>query len=248
MSIINILTINKIDLRFLYNDKNKSKSKSMCPEKEQTKNTKGKKQKKIKLNVIMSDNEFWKLVISHKDELKCMKDKIEFLLNNYGTKERCNRFDVGNTIENILYDLFEKLGFTIEKFPNANRIDIKIKNYKKLSIKYSSTGKITLHNSNSSINKDTNMVETILLTPEFLYLLSKKEISKCGIILNDYIDNPGDSLKLKRSLLTQLKKRNYPFKYKININHDKINGYNKLCSDVFYKAFLKEYNENKCAK
>jgi hypothetical protein len=152
-----------------------------------------------------NDEEFWQGLIML--DLNLLKSPIEYLLEQFGTKEPCNRFDVGNSIEFIICDYIKSCGFKVLELPNAKRFDIDIDNYKKLSIKYSSTGDITLHNSNSSINKDINMKDTILLTPDKLYLITNTELCKINININDYIKNTGDSLKLNRIMLKELYKK-----------------------------------------
>jgi hypothetical protein len=167
--------------------------------------------------------------------------KIEYLLKEFGTKELCNRFDVGNTIEYILGDLIRSLGYKVEQLPNAKRIDLCIADKFKLSVKYSSVGDITLHNSNSCINQDENISDLLLLTPTRLYLITKSELSNLEIDIKKYIKNTGDSLKLRRSLLTKLEKINYPYIIGIELNIDKSKCKNRLCSQVFYSSFEKEY-------
>lgn len=188
-----------------------------------------------------NDEEFWQGLIML--DLNLLKSPIEYLLEQFGTKEPCNRFDVGNSIEFIIGDYIKSCGFKVLELPNAKRFDIYIYNYKKLSIKYSSTGDITLHNSNSSINKDIDMKDTILLTPDKLYLITNTELCKnnINININDYTKNTGDSLKLKRKILKELEKKNYPYIYDINIKHNKKEGKNRLCSKIFYSKFNEEY-------
>lgn len=186
-----------------------------------------------------NDEEFWQGLIML--DLNSLKRPIEYLLEQFGTKEPCNRFDVGNSIEFIIADYIKSCGFKVLELPNAKRYDICIYNYKKLSIKYSSAGDITLHNSNSSINKDIDMKDTILLTPAKLYLITNTELCKNNININDYTKNTGDSLKLKRKILTELEKKNYPYIYDINIKHEKEEGKNRLCSKIFYSKFKEEY-------
>jgi hypothetical protein len=187
----------------------------------------------LKIEETISDPEFWGKLKCNVDDLK---PTIEFILNEYGTKVPCNRFDVGNSIEHF-FALHLKKNFTVKECPNAKRIDIDIQGYKSLSIKFSSTGDITLHNSNSKINNDIEMVDTLLLTPDKLYLLIKKELLEHNINFNNYLVNKGDSLKLKRSILTEIKKSNsYKYIYDINIKYNKDECKNKLC----YKAFLKQ--------
>jgi len=186
-----------------------------------------------------NDEEFWQGLIML--DLNLLKSPIEYLLEQFGTKESCNRFDVGNSMEFIIGDYIKSCGFKVIELPNAKRFDIDIANYKKLSIKYSSTGDITLHNSNSSINKDINMKDTILLTPDKLYLITNTELCKHNININDYTKNTGDSLKLKRKILKELEKKNYPFIYDINLKHNKKECKNRLCSKIFYSKFNEEY-------
>tara|TARA_Y100000385_G_C12689940_1_gene465918 strand:- start:46 stop:612 length:567 start_codon:yes stop_codon:yes gene_type:complete len=174
-------------------------------------------------------------------DLNLLKNPIEYLLEQFGTKEPCNRFDVGNSIEFIIGDYIKSGGFKVLELPNAKRFDIYIDNYKKLSIKYSSIGDITLHNSNSSINKDIDMKDTILLTPDKLYLITNTELCKNNININDYTKNTGDSLKLKRTILKEMEKKKYPYIYDINIKHNKKECKNRLCSKIFYSKFIEEY-------
>ncbi len=189
-----------------------------------------------------SDREIWDILMRH--DITNLKKPIEYLLHEFGTSEPCNRFDVGNSIEFIICDYIESCGLQVLELPNAKRFDLDIPNYKKLSIKYSSTGDITLHNSNSCINTDLEMKDTILLTPDGFYLLTDEEFKKNNINITDYIQNNGDSLKLKRKLLKELHKVKYPYIYNINIQHDKPMCKNRLCSKVFYKEFMKEYTES----
>jgi hypothetical protein len=186
-----------------------------------------------------TDEEFWKKISK---DLNPVKNPIEYLLREFGTKESCNRFDVGNSIEFILSDHINSCGFKVSELPNAKRFDIDIEHYKSISIKYSSVGAITLHNSNSSINKDKDMKDTILLTPEKLYLITNTELCKNNINFKDYIKDTGDSLKLKRKLLKELEKKEYPYICDINIKHNKKECKNRLCSKIFYFKFMEEYN------
>jgi hypothetical protein len=186
-----------------------------------------------------NDQEFWNgLIMLNLDKLI---KPIEYLLEQFGTKEPCNRFDVGNSIEFIICNYIKSCGFKVTELPNAKRFDVDIDNYKKLSIKYSSIGDITLHNSNSCINKDIKMKDTILLTPCNLYLITNTELCKNNINIKDYIKNHGDSLKLKRKILKKLEQINYPYIYKINIKHNKKECKNRLCSKIFYNKFIEEY-------
>lgn len=202
-----------------------------------------KQQPLIENNIIekqcSNDEEFWQGLIML--DLNVIKSQIEYLLEQFGTKEPCNRFDVGNSIEFIICDYIKSCGFKVLELPNDKRFDVDIYNYKKLSIKYSSTGDITLHNSNSCINKDIDMKDTILLTPDKLYLITNTELCKINIRINDYTKNTGDSLKLKRKILKELEKKKYPYIYDMNIKHNKKECKNRLCSKIFYSKFKEEY-------
>ncbi len=192
------------------------------------------------IKICFTDKNFWDLFISQNPHK--MKNLIEYILEEFGTFKQCNRFDIGNSIEFIINDYMQNMGLEITELPNASRIDVDICNYKKLSIKYSSSGDIKLHNSNSCENKDINMKDTILLTPENLYLITNEELMKNNIDIKSFIKNTKDGLALKRAVLTQLKKIEYPFIYNINIKHDKKNCKNRLTSKIFYEYVKKEFN------
>ena len=160
----------------------------------------------------------------------------------FGTCERCNRFDIGNCIEFIFADVV-KCNFDIECLPNARRIDCSIKNYDKLSIKYSKTGDITLHNSQGS-NRDIIMVKTILITPDYIYLISNELVSKIGLNLQDYLKNNTDSLKLKRTILTQLKNKNYYYRFPIDLKINPEDVKHNLTAKIIYDFLEKRYEDN----
>lgn len=191
-----------------------------------------------KLNDNITDEEFWGKFITNVDGIK---KPVEYLLNEFGTKEACNRFDVGNSIEFMLIDSIVKSGFEVTEMPNEKRFDLNVKNYKKISIKYSSCGNITLHNSNSCVNKDEEMKDTILLTGDKLFLITMDELKKNNIDVKPFIKNAGDSLKLKRSLLKELERKKYPYVHNINIKYNKTECKHRLCSKVFYKKLIEEY-------
>ena len=86
------------------------------------------------------------------------------------------------------------------------------------------------------------MKDTMLLTPAKLYLITNNELCRHNININEYIQNKGDSLKLKRAILKVLQENNYPYIYDMNIIHDRKKCKNRLCSRVFYSQFVKEYN------
>jgi len=191
----------------------------------------------------ISDNIFWKIIIKNKENIDIPIKKINYLLNEFGTKELCNRFDVGNTIEFIIIDYLKLIGFNVNEYPNEKRIDLTINNDYNLSIKFSSIGEITLHNSNSCINKDETMSNLFVITLTKLYLITNKSLVDYNINIKDYLRNAGDSLKLRRSLLTKLEKEKYPYIMDFKLNYDKNKCKNRLCSKVFYKEFINEFDK-----
>ena len=195
-----------------------------------------------KNNNCFTNQEFWYHISNNMEYIDSFQKEIEYLLHQFGTKEPCNRFDVGNCIELIVGKMLVSIGFDIITLPNARRVDLSIMNYKQISIKYSSCGNITLHNSNSCINNDIVMTDTLIVTPDKLYLINVNELAKYNINIQDYLKNASDSLKLKRSLLTRLKHENYSYMLNIRIQYDKTICKNRLCYQLYYKQFLKEYN------
>jgi hypothetical protein len=192
---------------------------------------------------IITDELLWKNIKQVKIEEYI--DKIKYLLLEFGTKELCNRFDVGNVIEFIIAELINSTGYNVEELPNAKRIDLCINGNYNLSIKYSSVGDITLHNSNRCINKDLHLTDLLLLTTSQLYLITNKELQKNNIDVNQYIKNTGDGLKLQRKILKVLENKKYPFIIEFNITIDKKVCKNRLCSKVFYNSFMIEYKLSK---
>lgn len=195
----------------------------------------------LKKNYYISDVNLF-TILNNEEKLVPVKRKIEYLLNEFGTKEACNRFDVGNCIEYILCELLKESGLRVEGLPNARRIDLKIVRYGGLSIKYSSVGDITLHNSNSCINKDESFTDTLVMTCDKLYLITNKFLLENKIDIKEYIKNTGDSLKLKRSILKRIEKtRNaYIINFKLEINKKECK--NRLTSRLFYEKMTEEYN------
>lgn len=185
------------------------------------------------------------ILLSNKQKLKTKKNKIEYLLNEFGTKEPCNRFDVGNCIEYILCELLNDCGLEVQSLPNAKRIDLNIIKYGCLSIKYSSVGDITLHNSNSCINKDISFTDTLLMTCDKIYLITNKSLLKNKIDINEYLKNTGDSLKLKRCILKNIEKNNYPYIIDFKLNINKNTCKNRLTSKLFYEKMSEEYSKVK---
>ncbi len=171
-----------------------------------------------------------------------LQDKTEYkklmihLLEEYGTALHCNRFAIGNCHEYAIEDLVRSTGLTVENLSNAKRYDLNIKEFGYLSIKYSSTGDIKLHNSNNVSNKDMSMVDTLLVTPTHWWLLTDAEMKKVEVDVKTYLKNTDDGLQLKRTILTELQRKGYPHVFAHSIEVDKKKCSHKETSRVFYDA------------
>lgn len=173
------------------------------------------------------------------------KEFLEYILNEYGTKLPCNRFAIGNSIEVLCGETLSNCGYVVELKQNAKRIDVFLKDYGNLSIKFSSTGDITLHNSNSCINKDEKLIDTLLITTSKIYLLLNNRLVDYDIDLKNYLVNTGDSLKLKRSILTKLAEVKYPYVVNFHIHYDKENCKNRPTHESFLTTARSEFNAKK---
>lgn len=194
-------------------------------------------------NDVITDKSLWNKL--KQSNLTDMQNKIKYLLNEFGTFNACNRFDIGNSIEFIISDHLKSLDIDVIELPNAKKIDICLNNNYKLSIKYSSTGNITLHNSNGQTNKDCEFTDMLLITPSKIYLITNKILKKLKIDIKTYLINCGDSLKLNRKLLKHLESVSFPYQLNIDINVNKKECKNRLCSKLFYKMTMIEYTKNK---
>ena len=194
-----------------------------------------------KITDEITDELVWSTIYKNKNNLDEYIKKIDYLMHEFGTSKQCNRFDIGNCIELIINEFLQLIGFDVEHLPNAKRIDLCLNKKYKISIKYSSGGEITLHNSNSSANRDETMHDLLLLTPDYLYLITNSELLKNNIDIKEYIHNAKDSLKLKAKLLTKLKEINYPYFIECKLNIDKKNCKNRSCYEVFYDTVMKDY-------
>ena len=84
------------------------------------------------------------------------------------------------------------------------------------------------------------MQETILVTPGYTYLLSPYKLLECNINIKKYTKNCGDSLRLRRSILTELKSIEYPYIAKNNIKHKKDECKNRSFSREAYENIKRE--------
>jgi hypothetical protein len=190
----------------------------------------------------LSHTLFWETILKNIDShIEEFENFVKYILNEFGTSEPCNRFDIGNSLEFSLKDILEKMGFTVQELPNAKRIDLCINKTYKISIKYSSTGDIKLHNSNNCSNTDMNMTDLLLITPDNLYLLTNENIKEYDVELVEYLKNTGDGLALKRSILNALNKKKFKYKYPINLAVNKSECKRRLCSKLFYEKVKEEF-------
>lgn len=180
---------------------------------------------------------FWNTV-RYGNKNQC-KYQIEKILSIYGTKLYCNRFDVGNMIEYSIGDYFHLLGYHTVETPNCVRFDIDVSDIGKFSIKYSSCGDITLHNSNRHLNRDVSMQNTILITDTEWWLLLPEYIEQQFFIkIADFTKNHSDSLSLQRKILNVLKSNHYPYWFPFVLENDKKKCLNRPCSkDLYHMLF-----------
>jgi hypothetical protein len=169
----------------------------------------------------------------------------KFFFNTYGTEQPCNRFDVGNGIELAIAEMLQDGGvFQVDKLPNAKRYDLCIKDFGSISIKYSSSGNIRLHNSLGE-NKDHTMKDTLLVTPTEILFLHIQTIEDMGIDVSSYMKNTKDALELKRSILTELTKAKYQYSRKIDIICNKKDCLSHRCAEVVYEDAKRRLGMNK---
>tara|TARA_B100001142_G_C14276303_1_gene632983 strand:+ start:268 stop:975 length:708 start_codon:yes stop_codon:yes gene_type:complete len=194
------------------------------------------------IHMAISDDILWQnLLEGRATYLQDFQDKARYILKNYGTSLPCNRFDVGNSLEFLLGDYIRNCGMTVDQLPNAKRIDITVNQTYGLSIKYSSSGDIKLHNSNNCVNTDMCMTNLILMTPEKVYLITNENLADHGINVNDYLKNTGDALSLKRNILTQFRKTDFPYNFDIDFKIEKSECEHKSCAEVFYRQAMADF-------
>ncbi len=163
---------------------------------------------------------------------------FKLYMNEFGTSLPCNRFALGNLVEKLTIDAIRSEGLTIVALPNEARFDCDIETFGKLSIKYSSGGDITLHNSRSSVNKDMTMVDTLVITPKKWYLLIMSSIEGHGVEIASYLKNNGDSLSLKASIFTELERIGYDYILDYDVGLDKKDCQNKEVNDLVVDYIL----------
>lgn len=185
----------------------------------------------------MSDSEFWDIIC--RSDMAKYKTRANFLLQKFGTSLACNRFDVGNCFEYNVRQLLTENGLQVEELPNAKRVDLDIINYDSISVKYTSSGNIKLHNSLGQ-NTDMSLTKTLIITPEYMYLISEELLTAIGIDYKEFLVNKGDGLELHRGLLKQLNKKSYKFICSALIVHDKSACSNIQCSRIIWEHVLSE--------
>mgnify|MGYP001564831219 CR=1 FL=1 len=193
----------------------------------------------------ITHKELWDGIVGNKDAMTEFTSKYRHIMNEIGTKLPCNRFLTGNILEELVANLAISSGYDVEHLPNAKRIDLIIKGYGGVSVKYNGSGDIRLHNSNGCINKDENVVTTLIVTPKSIYLIVIDELEKHNINIRDYIKNSGDSLNLKSKILKDVWKSNYPFKIDYDLNIDKNKCKNRECHKIVFEKLMEEYNKLK---
>jgi len=161
---------------------------------------------------------------------------MTYIMTEFGTSLHCNRFAIGNCNEYAIADLVRATGLNVTEMQNASRIDQKVDGLGEYSIKYSGSGPIKLHNSNNSANTDTTMHNTLLVTPNEWWFLTKEEMTLVGVDFKDYLKNTGDGLALNRTILGTLKQKGYTHFFPFDMAVNKKECKNRETSRVFYDA------------
>ena len=161
---------------------------------------------------------------------------MKHLMTEYGTGLHCNRFAIGNSNEYAIADVVRETGLKVTEMQDATRVDQEVVGLGKYSIKYSGSGDIKLHNSNNVTNTDTTMHNTLLVTPDEWWYLTPEEMALVGVDYKIYLNNTGDGLSLRRTILSALKTSGYKHFFHFDIAVDKKQCKNKETSRVFYDA------------
>jgi len=193
---------------------------------------------------MLTIDQFWKAVSDGSKDR--WKQVTEFILNQFGTNLSCNRFAVGEVIEDATGDFLKACNIAAECVPSEKRIDINITNVNTLiglSSKFVSTGNhVILYNAQRSDVKDYNLSPTLLFLMNEWWFLYPPLIAELGINVKDYMNNTKDSLQLSFNLLNILRERNYPYHLDFNINYDKSTCLMKATSDLTYKIICDLHN------
>lgn len=192
---------------------------------------------------FINTDEFWNMFLeTNKDEFE---ELCKYILLEFGTTLSCNRFDIGNCIEYALADMIGTMDdIQVDRLPNAVRFDININNYGSLSIKYTSSGDIRVHNSLGG-NHDMTMKDTMIITPRKMYFITMSKLEEMGIHIKEYLVDNKDALCLKRKLLKELDKIKYPYTRVIDIEISKKDCKHQQCSVVFYNHVKQQIMKNK---
>lgn len=137
------------------------------------------------------------------------KQRIRFVLQEYGTTLYENRFSTGMVIEDELVDYLKRINVPSRVVTQANRIDINIETLGEFSVKYAK-GDVILHNSRGE-NKDMDMVNSIILTPSDTFMIIPSILRTYNITLADFVVDRKDSFVLSKKIFPALKKEQYPF-------------------------------------
>lgn len=176
---------------------------------------------------------FWtKMRAADKDEYKSI---IQTLMTEYGTALPCNRFGIGNCNEYAIADVIRGAGLVVEELQNAKRVDIRVRDFGDISLKFTTVTTVKLHNSLGA-NTDMTLTDTLLVTPTEWWFLTQSEIAKHGVTISEYLKNNGDGLTLNLKLLKELKRRNYPWVFECNLALDKSKCKNQEIARLIYDA------------
>jgi hypothetical protein len=160
--------------------------------------------------------------------------RTHYMLKKFGNGLPCNRFATGTVNELLVRDFICKTGLRAVSNMQAKRIDMTVEGLVPFSIKYSSGGNIKLHNSLGA-NRDTTMVNTLLITPEHWWFLDIAEMAAVGVDYKEYLKEVADGLELKRTILTKLASKGYAHCMEVDLGLDDGEACeNQSTADVFY--------------
>lgn len=193
---------------------------------------------------MLTVEQFWDEIV--KGSKTQWKQVTEFMLHQFGTALSCNRFAVGEVIEDATGDFLQACGIQANCVPSAKRIDIAVENVTNLtglSSKFVSTGNhVILHNAQRKINTDFTVSPTLLFRMNEWWFLYPPLIAELGVDMKQHFKNTGDSLQLKFTILDELRKVNYPYHIEYSIYYDKSVARMKSVSDLTY-TFVKDLHD-----